>query len=474
MQKSFIALIVLWLPILLSAQVITVSEDITLNNDAAYEVLGELGNHILLFRDAKTEFSVQAFNQQMRESWTKELELDRRNPRVLGVIPTREDFTLIYQFRDKGHTIIKAHRYDPAANLIDSATLVDLGFLFYTPRFEIERSEDRSKALLYFIENGSVVRSYGFDLPALAMLWEKSFAPDDFYFGQNFVQALIDNSGRMVVVLERDNVRNRRKPHFFEIHSFAGTGEMEIQAIYLNDHLTYDVYFAIDNLNNQVVAGGLYAIDNPERAEGLYYLRFSPWTPAEPVLTYNPFDETFLQNLLGRDFRNVDRGLSEVSVTDIVLRHDGGALLIVERNRQLERRTGSTGRVYYDGAARLMVDYYYDEVFIASLHPDGELHWNTILHKKQYSQDDAGMYSSYFLFTTPGTLRILFNDEIKYENTVSEYVINGLGEYNRNSLFSTANLDLRLRFRDAVQIAGNALVIPSERRNRLKLVRLTY
>jgi hypothetical protein len=474
MYKYFIALTLALLPLFITAQVITVSEDITLNNDVSYDILGEMGNHILLFRDAKTEFTVQAFNQQMRESWTKELELDRRNPKVLGVVPTRDDFTLIYQFRDKGHTIVKAHRYDPAANLIDSATLVDLGFLFYTPRFEVVRSEDRSKALLYFVENGSIIRTYSFDLPAMAMLWEKSFAPEDFFYGENFNQAMIDNAGRMVVVLERDNVRSRRKPHFFEVHSFAGIGEMTVQTYYLNDHLTYDVRFIMDNMNGQVVGAGLYAMDNPERSEGIYYLRFSPWDPWEPVLTYDAFNETFLQNLLGRDFRNIDRGLSDVSVTDIVLRHDGGALLMVERNRQLERRTGTTGRVYYDGLARLMVDYYYDEVFIASLHPDGEVHWNTILHKKQYSQDDAGMYSSYFLFTTPGTLRILFNDEIKYENTVSEYVLNGLGEYNRNSLFSTTNLDLRLRFRDAVQIAGNALVIPSERRNRLKLVRLTY
>lgn len=474
MLRRLLLILLLFGPCWVGAQVLTVSEDIPLTNEISYDILGEMGNHLLLFRNAKTEFTVQAFNAQMRESWSKELELDRRGPRVLGVIPTEQDFTLVYQFRDKGHTIVKAHRYDPAANLVDSATLVDLGFLFYTPRFELVRSEDRTKALLYFVENGNVIRSYAFDLPALAMLWEKSFAPEDFFFGQHFLQALVDDRGRMTVVLERDNTRNRRKPHYFEFHTYDGVGEMGVQTIYMDDYLTYDVYFAVDNLNAQIAAGGLYAVDNPERAMGLFYLRFSPWTPKDHVLTFTPFEETFLQNLMGRDFRDADRGLSEVSVMDIVLRRDGGALLVAERNRQLERRTGATGRVYYDGIARTMVDYYFDEVFIVSLHPDGTEHWHTILHKKQYSQDDNGMYSSYFLFTTPGALRILFNDEIKYENTVSEYVLNGLGEYHRNSLFSTSNLDLRLRFRDAVQIAANALIIPSERRNRLKLVRLTY
>ena len=113
-------------------------------------------------------------------------------------------------------------------------------------------------------------------------------------------------------------------------------------------------------------------------------------------------------------------------------------------------------------------------MFVISIHPDGKTHWKTILHKKQYSQDDDGIYSSFFLFKTPSNLRFLFNDEIRYENTVSEYVLNGVGAYERKSLLSTANLDLRLRFRDAMQVSAQELIVPSERRNRLRLVKLQY
>ena len=113
-------------------------------------------------------------------------------------------------------------------------------------------------------------------------------------------------------------------------------------------------------------------------------------------------------------------------------------------------------------------------MFLISIHPDGSPHWKQVLHKKQYSQDDEGIYSSYFLFKTPKRLRFLFNDEIRQENTVSEYVINGHGEYDRNSVLSTANLRLRLRFRDALQIGAYEVIIPSERRNQLRLVKVEY
>ena len=47
--------------------------------------------------------------------------------------------------------------------------------------------------------------------------------------------------------------------------------------------------------------------------------------------------------------------------------------------------------------------------------------------KKQYSQDDNAIFSSFFLFQNPRELRFLFNDDIKTENTVSEYIITGSG-----------------------------------------------
>lgn len=473
MKNIFLLFPFLMIYISVTAQVLTVSEEIPISSDIAYDVIGELGNHILLFRDRKTEFEIQAFNQQMRETWSKELILDRRLPKVLGLVPTQEDFTLIYSFRQKGNTMIKAHRYDPAANLVDSSLLINLGYLFFTPRFELIRSEDRSKLLMFYVENQDIIHAYSFDIPTQSMVWEHKFPLNDFLFGRDFIQAIVDNRGQASFIFQKDNFRSKRKDHYYQIHTYNGSDDPILTNVAMQNYLSYDVFFEADNLNNQIIAAGLYAEDNIERAMGLFYFRHAPHQAVKPEVKFTPFTDEFLQNLLGRDYRE-GKGLNETSVQEIVLRRDGGALLIAERNKQLQRRTNSASRVYYDPAERNLVDFYFEEVFVLSIHPDGELHWETILHKKQYSQDDNGIFSSYFLFETPGRLRFLFNDEIRFENTVSEYVINGLGEYDRNSLFSTTKLDLRLRFRASTQISPTELIIPSERRNRLKLVRLTY
>jgi len=111
---------------------------------------------------------------------------------------------------------------------------------------------------------------------------------------------------------------------------------------------------------------------------------------------------------------------------------------------------------------------------IMALHPDGSEHWTEVLFKKQFSQDDGGIYASYYPFITPSRLRLIYNDEIKKENTVSEYVLNGIGEYKRESLFSTRYQNIKLRLMDALQISNNEILIPSQKNYNLSLVKISY
>lgn len=456
----------------LYAQNIAVSEDLTLRNEISYEIIGEIKGQVLLFRNRTIEFEVQGFNKDMKLSWSKLIELDKRNAQVIGIVASKSDFTVLYQFRNRSSTVVKAHRYDAGANLLDSTTVRNLGYLFYTPAFQVIRSEDRTKVLIYYTERQNIIKALAFDLTTQKLLWEKAIMPDDFILGQDIHHQVVDNEGNWHTIIERDNFRAKKKQHYYEVLQYYGEDSLQRQFnIPMKGLLTYDVVFTYDNLNHRLVGVGLYGEKDAERASGYFYLNIDPERHADYLLSYEPFDEEFLSNLLGKSAAN--KGLDETVVREVVLRKDGGALFVAERTKQLLRRSASN-RTFYDASGRAIVDYYYDDMFVISIHPTGKTHWRNVLHKKQYSQDDDGVYSSYFLFKTPGSLRFLFNDEIRYENTVSEYVINNLGQSDRKSLLSTQNLELRLRFRDAIQLSANELLVPSERRSRLRLVKMIY
>ena len=148
---------------LATAQTVTVSEDLSLRNDIGYEIIGELKGQLLLFRDKNTDFEIHAFDKGMHQTWEKDLELDKRYPKPLAIFSNQDNFSLFYRFREKGKTVLKVHKYDAGANLIDSTIVKDFGFLFFTPNFEFTPSEDKSKVLIYFIETQSVVGNNAID-----------------------------------------------------------------------------------------------------------------------------------------------------------------------------------------------------------------------------------------------------------------------------------------------------------------------
>lgn len=477
MKRYFLLLAILCISLFAQAQTITTSDDLTIRNDLGYQIMGEMKDNILLFRDRTTRFEIQAFNKKMRATWTKEIELDKRRPKVIDVVADRESFCVFYLFKRKGDTILKAHKYDPAANLIDSVIVKNFENVFYTPDLETLTSEDKSKIVFYEVENQDDVTAYSFDIKKMKLLWEDSYKSKESYFGREFREILTDNEGYFHLIFERDNRKNQLENHRFEIYRLGG--ELKKYKIDMTEHLRYDVLFEYDNLNKRLVAGGLYSEDNLAWANGFFYIGFKPGQDQNPEIIYHEFDDDFVFNLMEKGEKGnrnkKNRGISESDIQEIVLRRDGGILLIGEQNRHLDRGySDSRGSLANNYGGRYITDYYYDDLFVISMHPNGDLHWKEVLHKKQYSQDDEAVYSSYFLAKTPSALRLLFNDEIKYENTVSEYIIKGNGESNRNSVMSTENQKLRLRFRDALQIAANRIIVPSESRNRLKLVQVVY
>lgn len=461
------------------AQVVTISEELTLRTDMAYELIGKLKGQHLLLLDKENSFIVHAYDEDLKMTWEKELELEKRRPEMLGSTTDGNHFYVAYQHRWKGETILKMHQYDPAANLTDTATIKNFGFMFAAPNFQIIRSEDRSKVLVFNEESDGKIEAVSFDLKQMKTLWHVTFQPENLIFSRDESQIVVDNKGKMYFIVLKSNFRSKSKEHHYEVFHYNGTTKsVGRYKIPMQEKLTYDIYFACDNLNNQLVAGGLYGEKNLAWARGYFLLQIPEDSPENHEIYFHEFDGELVTNYLEKDAPSKNKGIFETEIQELVLRRDGGILMITERVKTSQRNYGTTAASsYYSrslGNVVGLMDYYYDHLLVISIHPNGKRHWANVMRKKQYSQDDNAAFSSYFLLKTPGRLHFIFNDEIKEENTVSEYNVQGSGDFERHSVMSTERQRLRLRFQEAMQIGTREFLVPSERRNRLKLVRIQF
>ncbi len=450
-----------------------ISEPIALRNDYGYELIGRMKDRILLFRDKYDEFEIQAFDSQMRMSWNRKLEdLDKNGIQVLAVVPGKNDFSIVYKLRRRGVTVLRMNKYDPGANLIDSVTLKNYGErVFSPPSIDILRSEDRNCLVAMNTAERSRMETTCFRLDKMQVLWDKEIQLNDAYYDSNIKSMTISNAGDFFMVTELNNRRSKLESHEYQILHVQAAYE-RVAHVPLDDFLTNDAKFVYDNLNRSLVGVGLYSERSRDRANGIFFIRIPPGG-AEPLLHYEAFSDKVVSILRRKDVEDDNKGITDASIQQIILRRDGGALIVAERYHELQRGS-ATGRGFWRDGVRLVMDYYYDDLLLVALHPSGEAHWTTVLHKKQYSQDDEATFSSYFLMQSPDQLHFMFNDEIKYENTCSEYVVSPLGEFDRNSLMNTFGQSLRLRFRDALQLNANECLVPSEFRNKLRLVLLKF
>ena len=458
----------IWIPNQVIGQVVTVSEEIYLKNDYSYDILGKLNDQILLFRDKGNKVEVHAFDEDLHFKWDREINFEKNRVDIITVLADGDFFNVFYGYRSKGDYILMHKRYDGAVNVVDTSIVVVYENQYFNPRFLASRSEDRSKVLLFRGDKDSEMDVFSYDLSQDTVLWDRKLKFRNVYLKRDFRKMVVSNEGDMFMVLENNRLLKRNFFELFHINRF--TGELYKKKIDLEENTAIDIFAEFDNMNNRLVISGMYADKNLTRANGIFFAPVD-WTKEGQKMKYVNFSNELIEDVYGKQV-NKNKGLTNFSIEHMILRQDGGVVVIAEMNKEFSRRSNVPVRRDYMRSG--WVDYYFEDLLVYSIHPDGEEHWNTVLKKRQYSQDDDAIYSSFFLFKTPQDLRLLYNDEIRQENTVSEYVLKGNGRNERNSVFSTDYQRLRLRFRDGVQIAYNECIVPSERNNRLNLVRIRY
>lgn len=460
----------------IKSQQVVVSEPIFIRSDYGYELIGRLRDRILLFRDRYDDFTVQAYDNQMKLSWSKQIEdLEHRGTRILGVVPSKNDFCIIYQLRKKGRTQLRAHKYDPNAQLIDSMLVKDYGErMFNVPVLDLIRSDNRNCIVVFNTAARDHIEATCFMLDKMQAIWDLNTAVDDAsdLFDERRSRTALSNNGNFFWVTEKNNRKGKLDRHEFDVLRFSQQG-ISRSRIPLGQYLTVDVKFSFDNQNNRLCAAGLWSDKSRERTNGIFYLNADADLSLNNVVRYEPFDEKFLSILRQREISDDSKGILNAQIRQILPRQDGGLVMVAERYYEVQRGAPTSRGIFRDGI-RFIVDYYFDDIFVVAFQPNGQTQWKTVLHKKQYSQDDEGTFSSFHLMRCPDRLRILFNDEIKYENTCSTYELSAAGDFDRSSLLNTLNQNLRLRFRDGLQMNATECLIPSEYRGRLKLVLLRF
>ena len=460
----------------LNAQEVLISREINLRSELFYDVLGYIDDHILLYREKPYESLVDIFDQKLNLLRTVNIEFQEKKVNIEALCPRDSFFCMYYSTRDRENIYLRARMYNKHLRMIDSTTLVSMPNQRITGTFRTVNSEDGKLSLFFNINNEKltclVVDNDNFEV----LRFSENSVPG-VNLRDEFRSIEISNEGEIFALFENERRRSNRKSLNFSILQSIGKYDFVVHKLESRRLYHSSLVFSIDNKNKRLLLAGLAGESSENEADGyfLFNKAINELLP-ENEISFIKFDAKFFQEIYGRR-ESKSTVLRDYTLKDAVWRADGGVVLFAEMSRTITRRSAMTGVPMYDSdrfGARAFIDYYNEDLILMAFYPDGTPHWRTTLYKKQFSQDDDGIFSSFYVFKTPSRLRVIFNDEIKNNNTVGEYIMDAMGNYERRTVMNTDYLNLKLRFTGAVQASNRELLVPSEKNYRLNLVKIGF
>lgn len=395
-------------------------------------------------------------------------------------------------------------------NLVPSKDLVKIGEIdtrdkFREGKFDLSISRDSSKVLIYNQWPEKKNEPARFTLRVLdndfKEIWTKDavLPYDSDRFGVE--EYRIDNEGNVYLLgIEYEGrktaTRRRGKPTYrYMILAYTDRGEnLKEYKTDLKDKFITDLTFRTSN-DGKLVCSGFYSDRGAYSIKGTYFFRIDIASQEVSDVNLRAFDFEFVSDFLSerkqrRAKRAIEAGddsavpeLYEFSLDHLVLRSDGGAVLVAEQYYVFQE-------VYQDWNGRIYTNYTYNynDIIVVNIRPDGEIEWARRIPKRQVTVNDGGYYSSYAMATTPGGFYFVFNDNPRNFDPSNDrlYNFNGRGsivtltrvaqdgELSSYPLFTNRDADIITRPKICRQIGSRRMIVYGERRKSYRFGRVDF
>ncbi len=265
--------------------------------------------------------------------------------------------------------------------------------------------------------------------------------------------------------LEKKTLRDRK---YSLTIATPKTNQLENIPISADRYFINDLRMELDEINQKIALVGLYSEINSTSSAGIFFANFNKEEKRIQKFTES-FKAKFLNEFLGE--RTVNRGTELINyfIDRIVLRTDGGVILIAESNYITE----STNYNSYYQLYTTSYTYHYDNILVFSINPDGKIDWEQIIRKNQVSEDDGAFYSSYILSIDADKVNFVYNKFIRKSADIMSFSVSNLGVSEEKTLAKETE-NLLIMPGGGKQISSDQIIIPCVQKNKTNFLRVTF
>jgi len=480
-MKSLLRFFFLWLPLCLSAQkpIVEISNPVKLSNKAnKFRVIGRNSDGIAVRLYGALDM-INVYNEQMQLAAAKTIDFKNEDGMLQYVMLNKSGAVIFYLSQDKKYSVLLAQpvnsKYIEVGKPLVIDTIYDKKDLVAS-NLRFKSAVDQSHVMIYYpFFTGNKITSIQFICidHTLQLVYNKTIPVNRDESELEESKTLIDNDGNAFIIVKPQKVA---VGDIFDVLRIAVSGDFTTYRISTLKPLFGEPSFEIDNKNGNLVMCGFYnnTTTGEDVANGFLYTSYNPASGATVKTSYTLFSKEFMTALTGRAATETGK-LYTFIIRKVILRNDGGAIIIAESlikdTREVPINIGmQPGFTNYHTS----IMYQFNDIIAFSMNATGEVEWNSVLHKKQASEDDNGAYSSFLIANEKDKLHFLFLDDISTSGELNQYVLTSDGKSKREPVLNMEEKDVMLLPKLGKQVSPNQVVIPSYKNGALRLTKITF
>ena len=447
-----------------------------------FSVIGKVNNKLYTYRSTSDGFFLDIWNDSMVREATVILDFFPTKIYETKFIAYPDKIIALYQSLERGKVIQYAARLDAIGRLIGDPIRIDsikTGFFGATKNyFSSAISDDKH----YFSVYG--VNAKGDDLDISAAVFNDEMGKVSrfrtTYTGDGRMAAgtgMLANDGTFYLPAYTAVGGDDNAERLWLLSRAAGATAFTKTELLLEGKFATSMFLRVDNASGRIYAGGFYSDKKNGNYDGVLYAQYDIAGQAFSTRKLIPFDD---QIKAATGERNAKRAFNNYQTRQLIVKKDGGFVLVSEAYYTTIRNVGSPYGygfypMYYGPyMARNIREFHYDDILALSYNSDGVREWNAFVRKNQYSEEDAGMFSSYSLLNTGGTLGFLFNSFNGRRSSIQLASIDGAGQVNVRTFAPEGNDSPDWLPRAGKQVSARELIIPCLRKKQICFAKVIF
>lgn len=446
-----------------------------------FSVIGMVNGRLYAYRGSAEGFFLDAYNDSMQRVATVVLDFFPSKIYQTRFIAYSNQIIALYQSVEGNRVIQYAALLDESGRLKKGPLQLDeVKTGIFGPNktyFSSAVSDDKKSILVYSAaEKNNELTFNGKWIDDQLNIVNRSHAAFKTENDLNAGEAMLSNEGNLYLPVTTPVGTRNYADQLWLLYLQQGTNKFVTNELPLNNMYAAGYYMKMDNVNKRVYAGGFYSARKNGGYDGILYAWYDIASNSFQNKKFILFDPR-VHNASGE--KNRRKAFDDYVVKQIIVKNDGGFVMVSESYFVSTRYSYAPGFGYYATynspyMSANVREYHYNDIMALSYNAEGTREWGTFIPKTQYSQEDGGLFSSYALLNTGGTLAFLFNDFNSAHSRIQLAAIDGQGKMEIHSFTAEGNDYPDWLPRSAKQVASRTMIVPCLHKRQICFAKIVF